>query len=144
MQYRIPGAVVIAAAVYCLWVGLRAVFKAPEAADMFADLGQLFAEPIDRTDLLFHWRVTHTLFSVGSALALIAGVAMLFLKRWSCLLLAGIAIAALAINLVGRLTGYTRYGFEGGTLGDFLLLLTIPVLMYIAYRKWPANVGHGA
>src|SRR6266699_3272708 len=99
MQHRIIGVLVIAVGVYSLWVGLSAVVNARQATDVFVDLGSMFGQSIDRTDFLLHWRVAYAVFAIGSALGVVAGVAMLFLKRWSCLLLMGIATAALVTSI---------------------------------------------
>jgi hypothetical protein len=137
MEQRISGALVICAALYSLWMGLSAVLNAPESTNNFVDLAALFEQSIDRSDFLLHWRVTYLLVVLGSLLALLAGVAMVLLKRWSCALLAAIFGTALLISVVGRLVGYTHYGFEGGSLRDLLILLVVAIIAYLGYRKWP-------
>src|SRR5438128_8200091 len=135
MQNRIAGALVVAGALYFLWMAVCAVLNAQEITNMFADLDAVLDEPIDRARFLLHWRVAYALFAAGSFLGLIAGVAMLFLQRWSWLLLTGIAIVAFVIAIAGRVTGYTHYGFEGGGLKDLLILAVMGIASYVAYRK---------
>jgi len=137
MQQRIAGALVVVAAGYFLYMGLSAVLNAEELTDAFVLLASGFGQPIDRSEFLFHWRVAYALFAFGSAVAFIAGVAMILLKRWSCILLVAVSAGAFAISVVGLLTGYTRYGFEGASPKDFLILVIVAAVAYLGYRKWP-------
>src|SRR5215510_6600737 len=130
MQLRIAGAVVIAAAAYSLWLGLQAVLNARELAGPLTELAPALGQSIDAADFLFHWRVTYTLFALGAAMAVVAGVAMFLRKRWSTVLLLVIAVGSLIFSIVGHVTGYTRYGFEGG-LKDLLILTIAAVLLYV-------------
>ena len=111
--------------------------NARELTNAFLELGFVFEKPIEPADLLFHWRVAYALFAIGAMLALVAGIGMFLIRRWSCLLLMAIALAALAMSMLGRLSGYTHYGFEGGSLRDSSILVVVALLMYLAYRKWP-------
>ena len=97
----------------------------------------MFDQSIDRPTFLLHWRITYTLLAIGSLVALIGDVAMVFLRRWSWLLLTAVATAAIAFNIVGRLTGYTLYGFEGGSLKELLVLVLFAVATGVGYRQWP-------
>jgi hypothetical protein len=137
VQRRIAGALLVVAAAYFLWVGLRAVIDAEELTDAFVLLASGFGQPIERSEFLFHWRVTYTLFAVWSVVTVVAGVAMVPLKRWSCILLVALSVGAFAISVVGLLTGYTRYGFEGASPTDFLILVIVAAIAYLGYRKWP-------
>jgi len=136
MQLRIAGAFVVAAAAYSLWLGLSAVLNARDLAGALTDLAPALGQSIDAADFLLHWRVVYALYALAAATAMVAGVAMILRKRWSTVLLLAIAIGSLTFNIVGHVTGYIRYGFEGG-LKDLLVLMIATVLSLVLYLKWP-------
>jgi fatty-acid desaturase len=143
MHHRLLGIALMALAAYVLWLAVPSAIDSSEATNVWGDLGSAFGVPINRDHFQQHWRISAILLSALALATLVAGAALVLLRRWGYLLLSITAMAALVIQGCAQLFGYAHYGFEFSTVTEAIALCSIAAVSYVAYRKRQvAAAGH--
>jgi len=136
MSARISGVLICAFAMYSLYIFVPAFLLSAEfAADLTELSAMLKAPPLDHGNWLMHWRVACAFAIFCSALGVVAGAGMFFRRRWSWLLLAGIALGCVLVNVGINLTGYSTYAFEALQWPQNLIFFAVAAVAIHAYRK---------
>ena len=144
MQHRIIGAVIAACSSYALYVASRGFLSGADFTKLAVTLGQVNGLSVDPVEFLAHWRVTAVLAAALAALGIVAGAAMVLLRPWSWLLVAGIASLCFLLSVGGAMSGYSRYAFESFDSMESLLLVALTAVSLYAYRRWKRTERHAS
>lgn len=120
---------------YTIYQSITALLYSAGFATFMADQAAIDGQSIDQADFLLHWRATYATETFLAGVGLVAGIAMVLLKRWSWLLVAGTAIACILLSLLSVAAGYSRYGFEHVGLIQAVGFVLLVAVAIVAYRK---------
>lgn len=141
MKHRVTGVLIAGLSIYAIRLSISALLNSAGFATFMADQAAIDGHSFHKADFLSHWRTTYATATFLAGAGLVAGTAMVLLKRWSWLLAGCIAISCVLLSLLSIVTGYSRYGFERLGWVAFAGLVVFGVLAIFAYRKWGRVAG---
>lgn len=136
MVRRVVASAVILLGIACAGFGAKALVDSHDMASFIGQVAPPQGVTFDPEDWMTHWRVSSAAMLIAGAAFATAGIGLYHRRVWAGPLLGAVFLFMLAADVLGTVTGYSRYAFEiGHPAGRLFLLVAVLLCAFITWRR---------